>query len=185
MIVELDIRTYIGTSMGAKHYYADLKWERPAKKGEQRYSTYMSETVYGVTSKEDADYINKLGWEKEKVKAGDTCYGWLTEKEAIKHGVEKFVETFDTKKDILVMYPGGNGGVCVVMVGPGSLVEKIKPWSDACEALDWDWSGPRSRKMEEIDKEFRVFWEEYQKKHKPRNVKFDQWSFKGKDLIGD
>lgn len=184
MIVELDIRTYIGTSMGAKHYYADLKWERPAKKGEQHYQTYMSEQVYGVTSKKDADYINRLGWEREKVKAGDTCFGWLTEKDAIENGVAKFIETFDSKKDILVMYPGGNGGVCVVMVGTGDLKEKIKPWSDACAALDWDW-GKNARKMSLVTKEFDKFWDEYKKKHKPRNAKYDQWSFKGKDLIGD
>lgn len=184
MIVELDIKTYIGASMGAKHYYADLKWTRPEKKSEKFYSTYMSESVYGITSKDDAAYINKLGWEKEKVKAGDTCFGWIKREDAIKNGVDKFIETFDTKKDILVMYPGGSVGVCVVMVGPDSLKEKIKPWSDACEALDWDWD-KHAKKMDEIDREFDKFWNEYKKKHRPRNVKYDQWSFKGKDLIGD
>lgn len=185
MIVELDINSYVGTgAIGAKHYYAKLKWNRPKKKGEQDWSTGETGSVYGKLSKKDAERINKLGWESKKANPGDTCFGWLTEKEAIQHGVDKFLETFDTKKDILVMYPGGSAGVCVVMVGPDDLKEKIKPWSDACEALNWDWS-LQSRKMEAIDKEFKKFWDEYKKKHKPRNVKYDEWSFKGEDLTFD
>jgi hypothetical protein len=185
MIVELEIRSYVGTSaIGAKHYYAELKWDRPKKKGEQDWSAKETGRVYGLTTQTEADCINKLGWDDKEVKAGDTCFGWLTEEDAIKHGVEKFVETFNLKKDILVMYPGGNGGVCIVVVGPSELKNKIEPWLDACEALDWDWS-LHSRKMEAIDKEFKAFWKGYEKTHKPRNVKYDQWSFKGKDLIGD
>jgi len=185
MIVELEIRSYIGTSaIGAKHYYAELKWERPKRKGEQDYQARETRSVYGKLSKKDAATLNKLGWDSEKHKAGETCFGWLTEEETIQHGVDKFVETFDLKKDVLVMYPDGNVGVCVVLVGPDELKARIKLWSDACEKLNWDWS-LHSRKMNEIDKEFRIFWNEYAKKHKPRNVKFNQWSFKGKDLIND
>ncbi len=188
MIVELEIRTYIGSAaFGAQHYYAEFRWKESVsvkpkggiieEDGKGGWITWRDGRVYGKLTADEAKRTNRTGIGSEKVKTGDTCFGWLTEEEAIQHAIEKFENTFDAKKDVLYFSRNGSSAPCQIMVGPEDLKAKIKPWYEACNELDFDWDKPEVRKA---DKEFRKFWDEYEKTHDNRHVEYDEFDFRKK-----
>lgn len=175
MIVELVTNSYKGYSLGAVHYYAELKWQEVGDDHPDRWKRRKNGSVYAKLTAKDAKRHNAAGARKfqgEKYKAGDTAFGYLTEQEAIDMGVKKFLKAFDPERDVLILGESGYIEPHLVLHGPQELKDTIQAWHDEYQAAE---KNGDSKLADKIGDKWWKFWKQYEKTQDNREVKFDEF----------
>jgi hypothetical protein len=109
VIVDLEISSWRGVSIGAIHYYAVLKYEDPAKvvKNEKGYTTCsglqsvkLERVLKASEVKTENLQLGQYGLHM-RFKAGDTTEGFITEADALNAAIKYFNEHFDRSRSVL------------------------------------------------------------------------------------
>jgi hypothetical protein len=147
-VVHLYISSWIGTSLGATHFYGELQGEID--------SEYKKVELMDTLTSAQAVRLRKSGY--NYLDAGDLYSGFDTRDDVIKMGVEQFRQHFPAA-DILVLGRSAVADPQKILVGPADLIAFVNPLADEAKRIG-GYEGDE-RRMEAIFRKFQKFWSSY------------------------
>lgn len=146
----LDISSFQGLSIGAIHFYGELRCDGNRVELIHHLTT---EEAIERTKRERADMGSEY-----RYKRGDKSRGFTTEEQIIDLACRTWHKHFPDA-DVLIL-----GDNCVaepqrVLVGPKEFKTQINKWYAECKAFGWYEGNPK--KMERISDTFWDYWKEH------------------------
>jgi len=145
-VVYLEITSWIGMSIGATHYYGELKC------GDKKV-----DLLHPLTRKEAAN-LNKESLFDYMYKAGENYPGYVNRDKLIKQAIKTFIDHFPTA-DILISGRSYCADPQEILVGPEDLKEFVNSLVKEADSFG-RYEGDKMR-MEIIFQKFRKFWHAY------------------------
>lgn len=126
--VYIEITSFIGVSIGAKHYYGHLIGY---KDGE-----YTSIELYNCLSAREARKLNRDSWFDAAFREGDMYAGFDTKDDIINLALVKWKHYFPDAS-ILVLGDIAYGKPQEVLVGPEDYKKQINEWAEQFPRGNW------------------------------------------------
>lgn len=161
-VIWLEIRTWVGTSIGAQHTYGTLKWRDTNDRDGSTEEELTRPRTAKEAKAENAEAIAE-GQSWRKVKAGDATRGFADEPEVIRAGIKRAAEMFKGEDYILVKGDSGSLSAMPLLAFPERFTEQAKRINEVADewrnigGYGYSWSAPnkeRDKRAEELDSEW-------------------------------